>query len=140
MKSNFNAAASEYIYIATKVRTEVWEERAEHAISTFECNDMAAVTEMFANNSKRIYVVTNIATGEKRTYGDKEFRGWLATQTLDTMVDFRISFTVAWNRSSLHGRGEITHEVSFTRVKRLDVQKEITQPLCILEATDAGPI
>ena len=135
-----DATASGHIYIAPKVRTEVWEERTEHDISTFECTGMAAVTEMFANNSKRIYVVTNIATGEKRSYGDKEFREWLATQSLDTMVDYRITFTVAWNRAGLHGRGEITHEVSFTRVKRPDVPNEIAQPLCILEATDTNPI
>lgn len=135
-----DATASEHIYIATKVKTEVWDERTEIDISTLECTSMAAISEMFVNNNKHIYVVTNIATGEKRAYGGSEFREWCMSQTLDTMVDYRITFTVAWNRAGLHGRGEITHEVSFTRVKRPDVSNEIARPLCILEATDAGPI
>lgn len=120
-----DTTTSEHILIATKVRTEAWDERTEIDISTLECAGMAAVTEMFANHNERIYAVTNIATGEKRSYGDKEFRKWLATQSLDTMVNYRITFTVAWNSAGLHGRGEITHEVSFTRVKRPDVPNEI---------------
>ena len=123
------ATASEHIYIATKVRTEVWEERKETDISTLECTSMAAVTELFTNNNKLSYIVTNLATGEKRTYGGNEFREWLATQALDDMVDYRITVTVVWDRASLHGRGEITHEVSFTRVKRSDVPKEAS--ICI---------
>ena len=123
--ATIEATASERIYIATKVRTEVWEEKTEIDISTLECTDMAAVTEMFANSNERIYVVTNLATGEKRTYGGNEFRKWLATQTLDDMVDYRVTFTVVWDRASLHGRGEITHEVSFACVRRSDVETEI---------------
>lgn len=119
------ATASEHIYIATKVRTEVWEERTEMDTSTLECADMAAITTMFTNHNKRCYVVTNIATGEKRVYGDKEFRRWLATQSLDAMVDYRIAFTVAWNRAGLHGRGKITKEVSFARVQRSDTPKGV---------------
>lgn len=115
--------ASETVCIATKVRTEKWEGRTEMDTSTLECADMAAITSMFANNKERGYVVTNLATGEKRTYDGNEFREWLATQTLDTVVDYRITFTVAWNKASLHGRGEITHEVYFSRVKRSNVDK-----------------
>ncbi len=118
------ATASEHIYIATKIKTEVWEERTEIDTSTLECTDMVAVTQMLVHNSEGLYVVANLAIGEKRTYGGKEFREWLASQTLDTMVDYRISFTVVWNKASLHGRGEITHEVSFTRVKRSDVDAD----------------
>ena len=114
-KAVIEAIEAEHSYIATKVRTEVWEERKKKDISTLECTDMAAVTEMFANNNEISYVVTNIATGEKRTYDSAEFRNWLATQTMDAMVGYRISFTVLWNRAGLHGRGKITHEVYFTR-------------------------
>ena len=108
-------AASEYIYIATKIKTEAWEERTETNITTFECTDMAAITGMFAGNTKGLYVVTNPATGEKRTYGGKELCEWLAMQTLDTMVDYHIRLTEVWDRACLHGRGKITHEVYFTR-------------------------
>ena len=86
---------------------------------------MAAVIGMFAHNNAISYVVKNLATGEKSTYSGNEFREWLATQTLDTVVDYRITFTVAWNKASLHGRGEITHEVSFACVRRSDVETEI---------------
>ncbi len=119
--ATIEATASEHIYTATKVRTEAWEERTEIDISTLECTGMAAVTQMFANDNKCVYVVTNLATGEKRTYDSKEFHEWLATQTFDTMVDYRITFTVVWDRASLHGRGEITHEVYFARAMRSDV-------------------
>ena len=110
--------ASETVCIATKVRTEKWEGRTEMDTSTLECVDMAAIISMFANNKERGYVVTNLATGEKRTYDGNELREWLATQSLDTMEDYRIAFAVVWDRASLHGRGEFIHEVSFTRVKR----------------------
>ena len=118
------AIEPEQSYIATKVRTEVWEERTEMDISSFECNDMAAVIGMFAHSNEISYVVKNLATGEKRTCGGKELREWLATQALDTMVDFHISFTVVWDRASLHGRGKITHEVHFTRAKRSEVDTD----------------
>ena len=118
--------ASDTVYIATKVRTETWEGRTEMDTSTLECTGMAAVIGMFAHNNAISYVVKNLATGEKSTYSGNEFREWLATQTLDTVVDYRITFTVAWNRASLHGRGEITHEVYFSRVKRSNVDKQHT--------------
>ena len=117
--------SSETIYIATKVRTEVWGERKETNVSTLVCTDMAAVNEMFANNKGLSYVVTNLATGEKRTFDGNEIREWLATQTLDAMVNYRIAFAVEWDRASLHGRGEITHEVYFTPAMRSDMPKEI---------------
>ena len=113
--------ASETVCIATKVRTEKWEGRTGMDTSTLECVDMAAITSMFANNKERGYVVTNLATGEKRTYDGNELREWLATQSLDTMVTYRIAFAVVWDKASMHGRGEITHEVSFARVNRSDV-------------------
>ena len=37
----------------------------------------------------------------------------------------------------MHGRGEITHEVYFTRVKRSDVPEEIEPPLWLLEVSNA---
>lgn len=109
------ATTSEHIYIATRVRTEVWEERTEIDTSTHKCADMAAVTQILVHNSEGLYIVANLATGEKRTYDSAEFRNWLATQTMNAMVGYRISFTVLWNRAGLHGRGKITHEVYFTR-------------------------
>ena len=117
--------ASETVCIATKVRTEKWEGRTEMDTSTLECVDMAAITSMFANNKERGYVVTNLATGEKRTYDGNELREWFATQSLDTMVNYRIAFAVVWDKASMHGRGEITHEVSFACVRRSDVETEI---------------
>lgn len=120
------ATTSEHIYIATRVRTEVWEERTELDTSTHKCADMAAVTQILVHNSEGLYVVANLATGEKRTYESAEFRNWLATQTMDAMVDYRISFTVVWDRASLHGRGKITHEVYFTRAKRSDADEKHT--------------
>lgn len=113
--------ASKTICIATKVRTEKWEGRTEKNTSTLECADIAAITSMFADSKERGYVVTNLATGEKRTFDGKEICDWLATQSLDTMVDYRIAFAVVWDKASMHGRGEITHEVSFARVNRSNV-------------------
>ena len=140
--NNANAAienaVSEFIYVATRVRTEVWEERREIAISTLECADIAAVTEMYANNNEKIsYVVKNLATGEELTYGGGAIGEWIATQTLDDMVNYRIAFTMVWDKFYLHGRGVITHEVYFTRVKRSDVPEGIEHPLWLLEVSNA---
>lgn len=118
------ATASEHIYIATRVRTEVWEERTETGITTFECADMAAVTQMFAHNNEALYVVTNPATGEKWTYSRSEFRKWCMSQTLDNMANYRITVTAVWDRARLHGRGKITHDIYFTRVRRSDVDAD----------------
>lgn len=115
--ADVEATASAHILIATKVRKEVWETRTEIDTSTLACTDMAAVTQMLVHNSEGRYMVANLATGERCTYDSKDFREWLATQTLETIVDYHISFTVVWNKAGLHGRGEITHEVSFARVK-----------------------
>ena len=101
-KAVIEAIEAEHSYIATKVRTEVWEERKKKDISTLECTDMAAVTEMFANNNEISYVVTNIATGEKCTYAGNEIRKWCMSQTLDNMVNYRITFTVVWDRASIN--------------------------------------
>ena len=118
------ATTSEHIYIATRVRTEVWEERTEIDTSTHKCADMAAVTQILVHNSEGLYIVANLATGEKRTYGSNEFRAWCMSQTLDNMVNYRITFTVVWDRACLHGRGKITHEVHFTRAKRSEVDTD----------------
>lgn len=131
------AAASENIYIATKVRTEVWEERTEMDISVFECTSMAAVTEVYAKNSELSYVVKNLATGEKSTYDGYEVRKWCTTQSLDNMVDYCITFTVVCDNVSLLGKGVITHELYFTCVKRSDVPAEVVHPLWLLEASNA---
>ena len=131
------AAASENIYIATKVRTEVWEERTEMDISVFECTGIAAVLEMFTYNNERSYVVNNLITGEERAYDGDAIREWCATQTLDNMTDYRITDTKVWDKVSLLGRGVITHEVYFTYVKRSDVPAEVVHPLWLLEASNA---
>ena len=131
------AAASDNIYIATQVRTEVWEERKEIDISVFECTSMAAVAEMYAKNKELSYVVKNLETDEECTYGGSEIREWFATQALDNMVNYRITVTVVWDNVSLLGKGVITHELYFTCVKRSDVPAEVVHPLWLLEASNA---
>ncbi|MBQ9167111.1 MAG: hypothetical protein IJX67_01715 [Oscillospiraceae bacterium] len=131
------ATSSENIYIATRMRTEVWEERREMDISTLECAGMAAVLEMFTYNNERSYVVNNLVTGEERAYDGDAIREWCATQTLDNMADYRITDTTVWDKISLLGKGIITHEVYFTCVKRSDVPEEIEHPLWLLEVTNA---
>lgn len=139
--NNANAAienaVSEFIYVATRVRTEVWEERIEMDISAFECADMAAITGIFTGNNELVYVVKNLATGEETTYDSDAIREWCMAQTLDSIADYRIACTVVWDRLYLHGRGEITHEVNFTRVKRSDVPEGIEHPLWLLEVFNA---
>ena len=131
------AVASENIYIATRVRTEVWEERTEMEISTFECTSVDAVAEMYTKNSELSYVVKNLTTGENHTYDGNGIRKWFATQTLDNMVDYRITVVVVWDNVSLLGKGVITHELYFTRIKRCDVPAEVVHPLWLLEVSNA---
>ena len=139
--NNANAAienaVSEFIYVATRVRTEVWEERIEMDISAFECADMAAITGIFTGNNELVYVVKNLATGEETTCDSDAIREWCATQTLDNMTDYRITDTMVWDNVSLLGKGIITHEVYFTCVKRSDVPKEVEHPLWLLEVSNA---
>lgn len=130
-------AASEFIYVATQVRTEVWEERTEIDIAALECTDMATINGRFAGNNELVYVVKNLATGEETTCDIDAIREWCMAQTLDSIADYRITVTTVWDRFYLHGRGVITHEVYFTRVKRSDVPEEIEHPLWLLEVSNA---
>ena len=135
--TTIEATASDIIYIATQVRKEVWEERTEIDIATFECTDMAKINGRFEGNDELVYVVKNLVTGEETTCDINAIRKWCMAQTLDSIADYRITVTTVWDRFYLHGRGVITHEVYFTRVKRSDVPEEIEHPLWLLEVSNA---
>jgi hypothetical protein len=129
--------ASENIYIATKVRTEVWEERTEMDVSAFECTSIATLTTMFANSKELDYVVKNPATGEEVTYDGTAICEWCATQTLDNIANYRIAATQVYDIGGVHGKEIISYEVYFTRIKRSDVPAEIEHPLWLLEVSNA---
>lgn len=135
--NNSNAAieatASENIYIATKVRTEVWEERTEMDISAFECASMATITTMFAKSKELDYVVKNLVTGEKVACDSATICEWCDAQTLDKIADYRIAATEVFDIGGFHGKCTISYDVYFTRVKRSNVPKEIEHPLWLLE-------
>ena len=61
--TTIEATASDIIYIATQVRTEVWEERTEIAISAFECTDMATINGRFAANNELVAILMPFANG-----------------------------------------------------------------------------
>ena len=98
---------------------------------------MATINGRFAGNNELVYVVKNLATGEETTCDIDAIREWCMAQTLDSIADYRITVTTVWDRFYLHGRGVITHEVYFTRVKRSDVPEEIEHPLWLLEVSNA---
>jgi hypothetical protein len=89
------------------------------------------------NNNELSYVVENLATGEQRTYDGNEICEWCTSQTLDNMVDYRITYTGVWDASLYLGKDVITHEVYFTRVKRCDLPAEVVHPLWLLEVSNA---
>ena len=106
--TTIEATASDIIYIATRVRTEIWEERIEMDISAFECTDMAAITGIF-KGSELVYVVNNLATGEETTCDIDAIREWCMAQTLDSIADYRITYTAVWDMHAFYGKGVITN-------------------------------
>lgn len=131
------ATASDIIYIATQVRTEVWEERTEIDIATFECADMAKINGRFEGNDELVYVVKNLVTGEETTCDINAIRKWCMAQTLDSITDYRITYTAVWDMHAFYGKGVITNEVFFKRIKRSDVPEGIEHPLWLLEVSNA---
>lgn len=134
--TTIEATASDIIYIATRVRTEIWEERIEMDISAFECTDMAAITGIF-KGSELVYVVNNLATGEETTCDIDAIREWCMARTLDSIADYRITYTMVCDMHAFYGKGIITNEVFFKRIKRSDVPEEIEHPLWLLEVSNA---
>ena len=106
-------AASEFIYVATQVRTEVWEERTEIDIAALECTDMATINGRFEGNDELVYVVKNLVTGEETTCDINAIRKWCMAQTLDSIADYRITYTAVWDMHAFYGKGVIrVHSVS----------------------------
>lgn len=132
------AAASDNIYVATTVRTEVWEERTEMDVSAFEFSSITAVTTMFAKSKRLNYVVKNLATGEEIACDGAAICEWCDAQILDKIVDYSITATELFDMGGFHGKCTISYDVYFTYVKRSDVPKEIEHPLWLLEVLNVA--
>ena len=137
-KTAIEAVASENIYVATTVRTEVWEERTEMDVSAFEFSSITAVTTMFAKSKRLNYIVKNLATGEEIACDGAAICEWCDAQILDKIVDYRITATELFDMGGFYGKSTISYDVYFTYVKRSDVPKEIEHPLWLLEVLNVA--